>query len=488
MRITSPIMLELDSTRLKELEPHLVFIDKKLDFEIQKFKQNQWFLRKYGEEAFVEKLKELQSQRKKTLLFQDQNGNNWTYSGLAKYLAEKFQSPIENSVEYPEPEIIPWAKTLDKTPRPYQKQIVEKLIAAKHGAVEVGTGLGKSLCLLLLAKHYGLKTVVMTPSISIAQQVHAEFEKYLGKKYVGAFFGGKKDFKKKFVVAVAASLTKVEENSEAWEHLASTKVFLADESHLCPASTLAKVCFGLLKDAPYRFFFSGTQMRNDGLDLLLKAITGEIVFTMTVEEGVRQNYLAKPMFRMVSVESNSSFESKDANEMTRKHLYYNDKIAKIVGDITNKMVTLLNRPVLILIDEMEQFSKLLPHIKHQVAFAHGGVTKENSKKVPAQYHASEPNQLVESFNRGDFPVLIGTSCVSTGTDIRNCKTIIYLQGGKSEIQVKQAVGRGTRLTDTKNDCFFIDFDVYNVPVVHRHAKIRKKIYEDIYPDFQNMEL
>lgn len=487
MQITSPTTLELNDVDAKTLEPHLVFIDKKMDFEIQKFKQNPWFLRKYGEEAYIEKLKELQAQRKKSLLFQNEDGSIWTYTGLAKYLSQKFDAPIENFVQYPEPEVIPWAKTLDKAPRPYQKQIVERLIQAKHGAVEVGTGLGKSLCLLLLAKHYGLKTVVMTPSVSIAEQIHAEFEKYLGKKYVGAFFGGKKDFKKRFVVAVAASLTKIEEGTEIWQELSSAKVFLADESHLCPASTLAKVCFGLLKDAPYRFFFSGTQMRNDGLGLLLQAITGEIVFTMTVEEGVRQKYLAKPMFRMVSVESESGFNSKDANEMTRKHLYYNDNVNRIAGDITNKTVNLLSRPVLILIEEMEQFSKILPYIKHQVAFAHGGVTKENASKIPAQYHKSDPNALVEAFNRGEFPVLVGTSCVSTGTDIRNCGTIIYLQGGKSEIQVKQAVGRGTRLTDTKKDCFFVDFDVVNVPVVHRHAQVRKKIYGDIYPDFQKMK-
>ncbi|NBT57431.1 hypothetical protein EBT16_01480, partial [bacterium] len=76
--------------------------------------------------------------------------------------------------------------------------------------------------------------------------------------------------------------------------------------------------------------------------------------------------------------------------------------------------------------------------------------------------------------------------VSTGTDIRACKAIIYLQGGKSEIQVKQAVGRGTRRTETKSDCFFIDFNVKNIAVVHRHALARKEIYQDIYPDFQEM--
>jgi superfamily II DNA or RNA helicase len=58
--------------------------------------------------------------------------------------------------------------------------------------------------------------------------------------------------------------------------------------------------------------------------------------------------------------------------------------------------------------------------------------------------------------------------------------IIYLQGGRSEVQIKQAVGRGTRRVPGKEDFFFFDFDVYNVGTTHRHAEARVKVYEDIY--------
>jgi hypothetical protein len=63
----------------------------------------------------------------------------------------------------------------------------------------------------------------------------------------------------------------------AWEKLSKAQVFIADESHMTPAKTLQEVCFGLLKHAPYRFFFSATQMRGDGLGLLLEGIVGKIV-------------------------------------------------------------------------------------------------------------------------------------------------------------------------------------------------------------------
>ena len=484
---TKSILTDLD---FKEVGLHLKYHDKKVDFLIKKFKDSRgWFVKKNSEEIYQERLDALKAERVKSLLFTEEDGTYWTYSGVSKLLAGKMQDQHVNRVVYPEPKCIPWSKEPSKTPRPYQLAIVENLIAVKHGGVEVGTGLGKSFCALLLAKHFGHKTVVMTPSKNICNQMYREFLKHFGKKYVGKFGDGKKEFGKLFVIAIDDSLSRVEEGSDAWDALSAAQVFIADESHLCPASTLAKVCFGLMAKTPYRYFFSGTQMRNDGLDLVLDAITGEIVYRMPVKEGVDHvpPYLAKPLFRMVKVESKINFYRDDPNAMTRAHLYYNDDVIKIAASIANQMVEELHRPVVILIEEMEQFTRLLPYLRHKVGFAHAGAG-DNLDKVPVDYHKSDPTALVDSFNNHEFPILIGTSCISTGTDIQDVKCLIYLQGGRSEIKVKQAIGRATRLCDGKKDCFIVDFDVETCDVTHRHAGARREIYEEIYPGIEEVSI
>lgn len=482
IRYVDPTTIRLEGydDRRSQLEKHLTYHDKKVDFELSKAKNSRWLLSKLGEEGFREHLEDLKSQRFKNLVFEDRQGL-WTYSGLAERLAGIFKDEIAYpEARFPESKLLPWNKEPAKKPRPYQLEAAEALLKHGHAGVEIGTGLGKSFIIQMLIKRIGLKTVVMAPSVSIASQLYKEIEHHFGKKYVGFYGDGKKEAKKLITIAIAASLTKVEKDSPAWEELSKTQVFIADESHLTPATTLQHVCFGLLRTAPYRFFFSGTQMRNDGLDLVLEAISGPIVYRMDVRQGVDQGYLSKPRFFMVNCQSDSQFYSKDANEMTRAHLYYNPKVNKIAADIANRSVSLMKRPTLILVEEIEQFTHLLPHLQHKAAFAHGGVNKDNKDKLPAEYHKSDPNALVKDFNEGKIPILVGTSCVSIGTDIQAVGQIIYLMGGKSEIQLKQAIGRGTRLFPGKTDCIFTDFCVENMDVLARHAYARSEIYSDVY--------
>jgi superfamily II DNA or RNA helicase len=490
-------MLTIDTPTTVRLEEHLAtsalqrflsYTDKSAEFTYRKARKSQYLAIRMGE-SYGDYLMELKSQINKSLLFEDEKGL-FTYSGLGGYLANHLHDTLVDTVPVPESGSIPWFNTPKHTPYPFQVIAWDKLASARHGAVEIGTGLGKSFIIELLVKHYGLKTVIMCPSKSIANQLYHGLSRDFGIRYVGKFFDGKKESKKLFVVAVDKSLSLVKEGSDHWKNLSAAKVFIADESHLCPASTLAKICFGLMKESPLRFFFSGTQMRNDGADLLLEGITGPVVFQMTVREGVDQGYLAKPLFTMVGMESPVNFSSDDPNELTRAHLYYNPKVNQVAGMLANKSYK-ESGPVLILVEEVEQLSHLLPFLREEVAFAHGGLTKDNRDKVPEKYWQSDPTKLVEAFNDGEIPILVGTSCISTGTDILTNKTTIYLQGGKSEIQIRQGpVGRSTRLhtPSGKTECMIYDFDITSVPTLHRHAEARTAIYTDVYDPPEYIEL
>jgi superfamily II DNA or RNA helicase len=460
------------------VKEYLTYTDKSVEYQIRRLKKAAWF----DAEKHAEKLEELQALKRPCLLYKDDLGY-YTLSGLTQDVAQVLRLEVENNLIYPPAKTIPWAKVPPEL-RQYQQDTVALFLDSRHAAAEMATGLGKSFIILHIAKRLGLKTVVMAPTTSIADQLYDDFVAYLGKKYVGRFYGGKKDSEKLITVAIHASLARIERGSGDWSAFADTNVFIADESHLCPAATLYQVCTGLLANAPYRFFLSGTQLRGDGSGLLLKGITGPILKRMTVVDGVEQGYLAKPQFRIIQTTSSDPYESSDPMKMTQKHLLYNPTVLAKAAGIANLAVSKLGHQVLILIDEVKQFRFLTPYLRHETKFAHGPLNSDNEGDVPEEHHTTDNGKLVKEFNDGKFPILVGTSAIGLGTNIKPARTLIYLMGGKSEVQVRQAVGRGTRLVPGKTDCTIIDFDVANIELVHRHALERLEIYESIYPDVE----
>ena len=500
--INTPARVDLVDFSKSELElarSFLTYHDKSVDFLIQKHKRNRsWMCR--DEAGWQEHLLRLKEQQKACILFESETVGPYTYSGLAQELSKHLGGvQILNRIQYPDPKSVAWDRVPEHPARPFQKEIEQTLIQNRHGAVEVGTGLGKSRSAMDICHDLGLRTVIMVPSRNIAHQMYREFSRHLGQRNVGLYGDGKKQLGKKFTIGIGASLTKVEPGSEAWKWFNGADILIADESHLCPAVTLEKVCMQLLAPAPYRFFFSGTQTRMDGSELVLKGITGEIVYTKTVKEGVDEGWLARPMFKMVRVHSKSIYHSDDVQKLARIHLLENPDILDRAADLANKAVKLLGHQVLILIDELNQYNLLAPRLKFPVRFAHGQDNTAEAKRVlPRDCWRSDPTDLVDQFNRREFPILVGTSCISTGTDIQPVETCIYLMGGKSDIGVPQAVGRCTRRCDRpdgtrKSACNVVDF----APMIHsehyddgnkegkmspifRHAMMRSKIYEGIY--------
>jgi len=468
------------SDPFNEIKESLTFKDKAAHYAYTKFKNNPFWKFKMDPEKYTERLEKLKSEVKKSLLFEDERGF-YTYSGLTQYIQSKTRCSVDNQIVYPEPNSLPWINKPPHTPYPYQVKSEEELLLAKHGGVELGTGLGKSLIAINIIRKLGLKTIIACPLTNLSEQMYDQLVSALGKKYVGAFYDGKKESKKLIVVATAQSLTKVTPGTPHWEELSQSKVFLVDESHSFAADTLANVCLGVGKTAPYRFFFSATQIRGDGRTLMLDGITGPIVYKKTVKEGIEGKYLAKPSFKIIKMNSDLSFQHSDASEMNRKHLLHNPKVTKKIGELVN-LAADAGLPVVVLTEEVEQFTSLLPYLRHKVGFAHGTLTKDNRHKVPEEYQKSDVKGLVKEFNEGRLQVLVGTSCVSTGTDIRPVKFLIYWQGGSSETQVKQGIGRGTRISPGKTAFTVVDFEIENIQLCQRHAKARQDIFQELWDD------
>lgn len=454
----------------------LTYDDKSVGVQISRLKQNIRF-KKGDPDAYHERLAALKAEEKVCLLKQNaETGEFWTYAGLAKDLGTRFGWVLPVRPDFDTDKLIAFKK-LPLEPRYYQKEAFDALVAVGHGAIQLPTGSGKSLLIQMLMKRYPVKTLVVTPWTTITDQLMANYVEAFGKQYVGMFGDGKKEFKKLFTIATAKSISMLEPGSPEWEALSQCQMVIFDESHMVPAETFQRVCLSVCVNAPLKFFVSATQLRNDGSELLLKGITGPVVYIKSFKELANEGYLKKPTVHIFNVLSCGS-SSFDPKKETRQQLYLNPNVNQLAGDIASKMV-LSGRQVIILIEEYDQFLMLKNFMNVDFEFLHGPVSSKKNKEVlPKQYWKCDVEKTVKEFNEGKVRCIIGTTAISTGVDLKPVGGLIYLQGGTSPIKIPQGVGRGTRPFGP-SDLWAVDFRVQGSTIMERHIGRRLDIYDTL---------
>lgn len=486
INVKTPTKAYVEGTpeEIKDLAKFLSYTNTSSAFQYKKHMKNRWWRQK-DPDGWKSRAEELKASMHSCLLFQDE-GKICLRPGSIPHVEDEFsQVTVTKDPSYlkmfQKPKPFPWYNKLSFELYDYQKLSVQELLAILHGNVQLCTGAGKTAILLCIAQKLGLKTLIAVPSVSIFDEVLKKFEYHFGKSAVGALGDGKKRFGKLFTVAISKSLTNLKPGTPEFKEIASAQVLLVDESHLWGAESLDSVCHNLAANIPYRFFFSGTQTRGDGTKKLLQSIIGKTVVTLTTEEAIKGGYICDHEFRIVSVKTTSpGYSSDDALAMKRKHLLHNDNIAKFIANLANSVYKAKGEQVLVLVDEIDQIYRLIPHLEIPYVCATG----ENRKDLGD----TDPIDAVEKFNKGEAKLLVGTSCISTGTNIFPTHHTVNWQGGTSEIKTKQgAVGRTVRLLKgskyekyhvPKEKALIWDFDVIAVDIMKKHLAERISYYND----------
>lgn len=489
---------DASTTELESLVKSLSYTNTANQHMLKRHYNNHWMKSK-NRLAWEKKLAEIKASVHNCLLFSD-GDSPYIRPGSIPYLSGIV---FKNDVKYPEPKKIPWAKPLPFELHEYQELSVQKLIKVRHGNVELCTGAGKSAILLKVCRETGFRTAIIVPSESIFNELLEKFEEHLGKGNVGALGDGKRKIGKRFTICIGDSLTNLKKGTAEWDFFAGLDMLCVDESHTWGAETLETICHGVLADIPYRLFFSGTQTRGDGAEKLLQSIIGETVHRLTTKEAIAGGYICNHDFTIVDIESsNPNIQSANVLEMKRIHFLRNRNIAAFIAKFVNAKALVDGEQSLILVEELSQIAMLIPLLKVPFAYAHS----EKSTLKLAELEASSGVMLekvdkaesVEKFNKNEVKVLIGTSCIATGTNIYAMHHTHNWVGGSSEIRTKQgAVGRSVRLSKQNpwahlckpRDIVHIwDYNVYDIHVMKEQTGDRVLYYRDSGTEIRRIKL
>jgi superfamily II DNA or RNA helicase len=483
---TKAVIEGADMSTLIRLKEELTYVNTGNKQLLQRLVHSTWEKNK-DPEKWASDIEWLKTHIVNVLMFKDANNKIFIRPGSIPYLGVH-DSQIVNNIQYPTPKVVAWAHKLPFELYDYQQESVEKLIAARHGHVALCTGSGKSVIILKYCRETGFRTAIVAPSTSIFNELYEKFEYHLGRVHTGRYGDGKKKLDKRFTVCIGDSLVNIKEGSEEWDFFSNLDAIVVDESHTWAAETLDTLCHGLFAKVPNRVFLSGTQVRGDGSGKLLQSIIGPLQVELTTAEAIAKGYIHNHDFNIVEIESsNPNYVNADIMKMKRVHVLNNKNIAAFIAKFANATAA-QKLQTLVLVSELSQIAMLIPLLRPETrfAYAHSQTSKKELEKIGLE--PVDSAESVERFNKNEIDLLVGTSCIATGTNIFPMRHTFNWMGGSSEIVAKQgAVGRTVRLWEhnpwkdkcTKHDKKTIwDFDVYDITPLGHQVKKRIEYYGD----------
>lgn len=385
-------------------------------------------------------------------------------------------------------------KEYSKTPRDYQIEAAVRILKYRRCLAELATSAGKSLIVFMVLA-YALermlvnRVLLIVPNVSLVIQASEDFDDYnqdkLKLKIQQIYAGQKIKKNSNIVVGTYQSLVKKDH-----EYFKQFDMVICDETHKANSNSIRQIldrCW----HCDYRFGLSGTVPKKGSINCLtLMSNTGPLITQINANYLIKRDFISPCEVRVIEMDYASdtqkeafSFLSKTSED--RKKLFAleqnfvaSDKkrlkfVVSIISKVTKNTLVLFHRIIhgKALYDELRNL-KLT-----EVYYVDGGVGKDLREMYKKKMEEGTGRILVASF--GTF---------STGINITNIHNVFLTESFKSEIVIRQSIGRGLRKNVTKKQLTIIDL-VDDLRwrssrgrqwknYLYRHAESRLKIYEE----------
>lgn len=210
---------------------------------------------------------------------------------------------------------------------------------------------------------------------------------------------------------------------------------------------------------------SATPYRNDGTDLKMIGVIGDMIYHYPLAQAVRDGWICRPVFFFYPIENNEVIHCQNFMEEYKAYIVNNDSRNALIVKLA-KSLAKNKRQTLILVKEIEHGQRLNEMIEGSV-FIQG----EQSKKG-----LIKNKKILADFQNCVFQTLIATSVVGEGTDTKSADTIINAGGMKAKSDIIQKVGRALRIMEGKPYALIIDFLDNNTKHLSNHSIERMKHY------------
>lgn len=348
--------------------------------------------------------------------------------------------------------------------RYYQKEMIDLGLQAGRGVFEAAVGSGKSLVMAYLIKNISATSLIIVPSRGLSGQLYNDFSSWFGAGNV-QLLDAQKIRKlgrpKAISIVTVQSLGSLQKSGEFAEFAKHIDAVYVDEVHHSGASTYTN----LLKDLEhvyYRYGFSGTFLRNDNKTLEMWSFLSNVLYQYPAHRATQEGYLTpiEVIFYSMNGKPHMKYQTEYDN-----HYCGNPDLLEKIGEIAQSYS---GQQILILVNKKDKCGAVVHEYLNSIGIDNSYISGDNDK--------DEINNTISAFNDKSIKVLIGSSVIGEGIDVRSTDHLIMCQGGKSEIAMVQATGRAIRLYEGKVKAYVHDFRFEGSRYMSKHADEREEIY------------
>jgi superfamily II DNA or RNA helicase len=379
-------------------------------------------------------------------------------------------------------------------PRDYQVEAAWKIVKFRYSVSEIATSSGKTLIAFMIfafLKHKGWirKFLMIVPSTNLVFQGNDDFVDY-GIEELGVRIqqiGGGSKLREGCDLIIGTFQSLVKKEPDFYEGVDAVFV---DEAHHTNSMSIKKIMSSCMHTG-WRFGLTGTLTKRGSADhLTIQQFLGPVIVEISPDFLFRHKHATPVSIKVVIMDwldetikdklanlkqNSQNLEGNEIYNIERKLVIESEKRLKYIVDFISKT----SKNSLVLFQSVKDeygkqiWNRLREITKDKEVFYVDGDTDENLREeYKSRMAVGENKVLVATF--GTF---------ATGISINNLHNIFLVESYKSEVLIKQSLGRGMRKMEGKEKVNVIDFvdDFSSAKYVNylmKHGEARMQIYKN----------
>ncbi len=330
--------------------------------------------------------------------------------------------------------------------REYQRQAIDRVLAGwqefDKQLLVCPTGSGKTIIFAHLASHFikqNKKVLILCHREELIEQAIDKIYKAVGIVADKEEAEAKASTQSSLVVASVQTLMR--DNRLNFWNSNHFDLIVCDEAHHAISRSWQKV----LKHFSNAKVLGVTATPDRGDNKNLGVYFENIAYEISLLDLIKQGYLAPITVKSIPIQINISNVKSvagdfDDNELDSALTPYLPQIARAIKEHASFRKTLVFLPLI-------ATSKRFVDICNSIGLSAKHIDGESKDR----------HQLIKDFKRWDFDVLCNAMLLTEGYDEPDIDCIAILRPTRSRPLYAQMVGRGTRVSDTKENLLLLDF-------------------------------